>query len=250
MKDKRAIQEAFTELAPRYERTVDKELKRFWGWSYDDFVNNMIQKTSIQKEARILDVATGTAVIPLKLLRQGQTGGQIIGLDITLAMLLKACKKIDAQKRMEAGQEDQAQASAPIRLSCASAMAMPYRNDYFDVILCALATHHLDVPVVLAEMQRVLKPGGSITLADAMGATAWHRPVIRTLIQAGTFLYFLPQEGIARARAESSAIFNVYSENEWMDNLARAGLGEIRITKLPSSHSWLPSPLVIQARKV
>lgn len=249
MNEKRVIVDAFTALAPRYEKVVDKELKRFWGWGYDDFVDNMIQMTPISEGATILDVATGTAVIPLKLIRRGQMGGQIVGLDITLAMLLKAKRKIEAQKDLPANQATENQARSFIRLSCASAMAMPYRNNHFDVILCALATHHLDVPVVLAEMARVLKPGGSITIADAMGSVAWRQPIISALIRTGTFLYFLPQEGFSRAKAESSALSNVYNGEEWEQNLSRAGFGEIKITHLSTNHSWLPAPLVIQGRR-
>lgn len=249
MNDKRVITDAFTELAPRYEGVVDKELKRFWGWGYDDFVDNMIEMTPLHSAQTILDVATGTAVIPLKLIRRKISAEQIIGLDITLAMLQKASRKI-------ASQEDSAQnpsrtrlARNPIRLSCASAMAMPYRDDHFDVIFCALATHHLDVPVVLAEMFRVLKAGGRVIIADVMGSTTWRLPGINSLIRAATFVYFLPQEGYARARAEASALSNVYDENEWDQNMATAGFDDIKITNLPASHSWLPSPLVIQAQK-
>ncbi len=250
MKEKRIILEAFTSLAPRYEGVVDKELKRFWGWGYDDFVDNMIAMTPLHDGDSILDVATGTAVIPLKLIHQGISGGQIVGLDITLAMLVKGKRKIESGNgRLEVSTNGEA-GPPPIRLSCASAMAMPYREGHFDVIFCALATHHLDVPVVLDEMSRVLKSGGRVIIADAMGSTSWRLPGVSALIRAATFVYFLPQEGYARARAEASALSNVYNGDEWTQNLARAGFGEIKITNLPTSHSWLPSPLVIQAQKI
>lgn len=245
MSDKQVITDAFTELAPRYEGVVDKELKRFWGWGYDDFVDNMIEMMPLQTAQKILDVATGTAVIPLKLIQRDISAEQVVGLDITLAMLQKASRKIASQ-----GNSAQKPEHTPIRLSCASAMAMPYRDSHFDVIFCALATHHLDVPVVLDEMFRVLKAGGRIIIADAMGSTTWRLPGINALIRAATFVYFLPQEGYARARAEASALSNVYNENEWDQNLTRAGFDDIKINNLPSSHSWLPSPLVIQAQKL
>ena len=246
MGQKGVILEAFTSMAPRYEQVVDKELKRFWGWSYTDFIDHMLTITPFQDGDTILDVATGTAVIPLKLTRLGKKWCQIVGLDITFAMLKKAQRKIMADD----SRENHPLTPAPIRLSCASAMALPYRNDSFSVILCALAAHHLDVPVVLAEMGRTLKPGGRLTIADVIGSPVWHLPVINTLIRIATFIYFLPQEGFARARAESSALSNVYTGNEWERWLIKAGFTEIVITSLPTSHSWLPSPLVIQAKKI
>ena len=81
MSDKQVITDAFTELAPRYEGVVDKELKRFWGWGYDDFVDNMIEMMPLQTAQKILDVATGTAVIPLKLIQRDISAEQVVGLD-------------------------------------------------------------------------------------------------------------------------------------------------------------------------
>ena len=54
------IIDTFSELAPRYERVVDLELNRFWGSRYGDFVDQLINLTSIKSDDAILDIATGT----------------------------------------------------------------------------------------------------------------------------------------------------------------------------------------------
>jgi len=128
-------------------------------------------------------------------------------------------------------------------------MGMPFRGELFDVILCGLATHHLNVPVVLAEMQRILKPAGRLTIADVGGSALWRLPVINTLMRAATFLYFLPREGFARAKSEAAAIDHVLTGNEWHTLLESVGFTEISIRNLPVSHSWSPTPFVIQAKK-
>ena len=238
MGDKRVIIEAFTDLSPRYEQVVDGELKRFWGWSYDGFIENLINMSDIQDEDVVLDVATGTAVIPRKLIKKGKKNGQIIGLDITLAMLNKASQKIETTGP-----------STIIKLTCGSAMSMPYKEELFDAIICGLATHHLDVPVVLGEMKRVLKVGGKLTIADVGGSTSWRLPLISQLIRLATFFYFLPKEGYARARSEASALANVYTANEWKEKLEEQGFNKIVTLNLPTSHFWSPSPLVIRAEK-
>ncbi len=219
-------------------QVVDGELKRFWGWSYDGFIENLINMSNIQDEDVVLDVATGTAVIPRKLIKKGKTNGQIIGLDITLAMLNKASQMIETTGP-----------NTMIKLTCGSAMSMPYKEGLFDAIICGLATHHLDVPVVLGEMKRVLKVGGKLTIADVGGSTSWRLPVISQLIRLATFFYFLPKEGYARARSEASALANVYTANEWKEKLEEQGFNNIVTLNLPTSHFWSPSPLVIRAEK-
>ncbi len=239
MSEKQAIIDAFTDLAPRYESVVDGELQRFWGWSYQGFIEDLIALTPLDEDDIILDVATGTSVIPLKLAAQGKVKGHIVGLDITLAMLKQGKQKIVGST-----------GPTHISLSCGSAMAMPYKNGYFDVILCGLASHHMEVPVVLAEMQRVLRAGGKLTIADVGGSAVWRWPIINFLIRLATFLYFLPGEGAARARSESNALSNVLTREEWEHTLAELGFDKINVTQLPKNHFWVPAPLVIRADKL
>ncbi len=69
MKEKQAIQEAFTELSSHYEEAVDGELNLFWGWSYHKFLEELVNQTTFQENQKILDIATGTLVIPRKILK-------------------------------------------------------------------------------------------------------------------------------------------------------------------------------------
>ena len=78
MADTDAVTKTFTELAPRYEQTMDQELKEFWGMSYMEFIQLLIEMASIEENDVILDVATGTAHIPLNLADQVGTRGRIV----------------------------------------------------------------------------------------------------------------------------------------------------------------------------
>jgi ubiquinone/menaquinone biosynthesis C-methylase UbiE len=238
VKEQEVIIEAFSELAPRYERVVDNELNRFWGWSYAGFVDRLIELTPISDGDFILDLATGTAVIPRRIVEKVKQKHQVVGLDITASMLKRGQEKID-----------QNEANRNIHLACGDAMRMPFRDESFNVVMCGLATHHMNVPRMLSEVKRVLKSGGKLSLADAGGSPLWHFPVIKIFIRVAAFLYFLVIENISRAWAEAAAVSNIRTAEDWNMILSEVGFVEISITRLPSKHAWTPDPLVMEATK-
>jgi ubiquinone/menaquinone biosynthesis C-methylase UbiE len=235
---KRAIEQAFAEMAPRYEQVVDSELRLIWGWSYQEFVDQLIQSTSIEDNDIVLDIATGTGVIPLRLSKERSNGNRYIGLDITPAMLQHARHKVQ-----------QSEYEKNIRLTCASAMDIPFRNDSFNQITCGLATHHMDTSRLIAEMIRVLRPGGRITIADVGASPSWKFPLMKTFIRMIAFVYFLPAEGYARAWAEANSISNMMTAREWEAALAKAGFTGIRVNILKSRNFWAPAPIALNAIK-
>jgi demethylmenaquinone methyltransferase/2-methoxy-6-polyprenyl-1,4-benzoquinol methylase len=238
MHDKEHIIETFTQLAPRYEEVVNAELNRFWGWSYTGFVNQLIQMTPVSDGGRMLDLATGTAVIPIQILTEGLRKNPIHGLDITRSMLRRAHKKL-----LEGNLQDR------VDLVCASAMEIPYAAESFDLVTCALATHHMSVHLLLSETHRILCRGGMLSIADVGGSNLWKFGIVKFFLRIAAFVYFLFKEGFNRAWAESEAVSNVRSKEEWMELLVEAGFQDIKITKLKSKHGWIPEPLVIQAIK-
>lgn len=239
MNSKENIVEAFTELAPRYEEVVNAELDRFWGWSYEGFVNQLFQYTPLPANGMTLDIATGTGVIPIKVAARREGSNQIHGLDITYSMLANAKGKITAQKLYD-----------QIDLVCASAMSIPYASDSFDLVTCALATHHMDVKLLLLESGRALRNKGMLSIADVGGSSVWKMPIVKFFLRIAAFIYFLFKENIHRAWAESEAVSNVRSKEEWFDLLTEVGFVNIKITKLKSKYRWIPEPLVIQAIKI
>lgn len=238
MNDKEYIIETFTELAPRYEEVVNAELNRFWGWSYTGFVNRLIQMTPVSDRGRMLDLATGTGNIPIKVITEGLSRTPVHGLDITRSMLVRARKKIITGNIQD-----------KVDLVCASAMEIPYASESFDLVTCALATHHMNVKLLLSETCRILQKGGMLSIADVGGSNLWKLPIVKVFLRVAAFVYFLLKENINRAWAEADAISNVRSMEEWFELLIEAGFRDIKITKLKSKHRWIPNPLVIQAFK-
>jgi ubiquinone/menaquinone biosynthesis C-methylase UbiE len=238
MEDKANIIEAFSELAPRYEQVVNSELNRFWGWSYTGFVNLLIASTPIHPQDIILDVATGTGVIPSLLEKAGHPQNQVHGLDITLPMLKHAKSRLGDHD----GHVNQ-------NLVCASAMEMPYANSSFSQVICGLATHHMDVNKLLHESYCILQSGGKLTIADVGGSEIMKFPGIKFLVRIFAFCYFLLFENKTRAWAESSAVSNVLSKEDWSLVLLKSGFRNIVIQKLSTRYFWVPAPLLIKAEK-
>ncbi len=225
-------------MALRYESLMNSELNRFWGINYQAFVSHLLAGYLPREHDLILDIATGTAFIPGFLFENKLKFSRVIGLDITYGMLMQG------KERLRKGGND---LNAP--LVCASAHQMPFTRDTFDQAFCCLATHHMDADVLLSNIERSLKSGGRLRIADAGASSKWKNQLVRFLIKMVAFIYFLVIENLTRALAESSAIGNVHTSKEWEQMIANHGFVDIQIEQLKSKRFWAPNPLFINAVK-
>jgi ubiquinone/menaquinone biosynthesis C-methylase UbiE len=230
------IRQAFTELAPGYEETMDRELKEFLGLSYSDVVDGLLTEAAPEPDAWLLDLATGTAFLARRLAGPVGARGRIVGLDITPAMLEGARDRIAA-----------AGLSGAIHLVCATAMALPLVHDLFDVVFCAFGTHHMDLPLLLPELRRVLRPGGSLVLAAAGAPAIWRTRWVNALIGIFTFSVRLLGRS-ARLQAEAETLRDIRTSDEWHLLLTEAGFVDARVSESRSRRPWYPCALRIRAQ--
>jgi len=238
MSERDRIIAAFSEMSPHYEAKVNNELNRFWGWSYEEFVDRLLKSVPIRSNDAILDVATGTSFIPIRLLKITPDLKRIVGLDITLDMLLKGKQKISSLFN-----------KGVIEMVCGNALAMPLDSASFNIVLCGLATHHMNVKDLLTEIHRLLKPDGKLAIADVGGAQSWKNPIVRFLIRMLAFAYFFFTENKSRAWVEASALANIRTAQEWQAVLLELGFDDIAVSELQSKKFWVPNPLIINAKK-
>jgi demethylmenaquinone methyltransferase/2-methoxy-6-polyprenyl-1,4-benzoquinol methylase len=121
-----------------------------------------------QPSARVLDLACGTGDIALEM---AAAGWQVTGLDITPRMLEIARAKPDARRHR-------------VGLVAGDMMALPFPNATFRVVTTGYGLRNVpELPVALAEIERVLAPGGLLLSLDFDRPS---NPVIR-----GVYLAYL-----------------------------------------------------------
>ncbi|HVX12594.1 MAG TPA: class I SAM-dependent methyltransferase [Pirellulales bacterium] len=105
----------------------------------------------------ILDLGTGTAQIPIELVRRDPRCS-VTAVDLAQHMLDLAQKNV-------AG----AGLSAQIRLERIDAKALPYASNSFAAVMSNSIVHHIPEPLsVLTEASRVLRPGGVLFVRDLL----------------------------------------------------------------------------------
>lgn len=222
------IIQAFSQLAPGYEACMQHELKQFWGLHYHDFIRELVELADIQDGESVLDIATGTARIPRMLIESMKRPGQLIGLDITFAML--------AQGKASIGERGKHQ---DIRLVCGSALNLPLQSGSLDVVLCGLGTHHIQVPKLVAEMRRVLKPGGRLVLADVCASRFWRSALGNYIVRYLAQKYQSDHQN-ARTEAELEAFPNVRTLQEWQTILLANQFDQVQIKEIKPRLPWYP----------
>ncbi len=135
------------------------------GWIIDTFVfrglaRELRQRTATLAHLRpgeaVLDVGCGTGQLLLEVARRVGQAGHVAGVDPGAEQIARARAKA-------------ARRSLPIEFQIGVIEQLPFADQAFDAVLSTLMMHHLPIPLKrqgLAEIARVLKPGGRLVIAD------------------------------------------------------------------------------------
>jgi ubiquinone/menaquinone biosynthesis C-methylase UbiE len=114
----------------------------------------VIELMQVQESDRILEVGFGSGA-DIRRVSMLATEGFVAGIDRSEVMVKQAKNRNAAAIRAK-----------KVELQCASASSIPHPDATFDKIFAINVAHFWMEPLeVLAELSRVLKPGGSIALA-------------------------------------------------------------------------------------
>jgi demethylmenaquinone methyltransferase / 2-methoxy-6-polyprenyl-1,4-benzoquinol methylase len=212
MQDAGFVRQAFARIAGRYVLTnhvlslgIDVLWRRKTG-----------RLVAALKPRRILDLATGSGDLAMELQRRCPEA-RVLGADFSVPMMRQA-------------QERQWE-----RLVAADGMALPFADGSFDVVTVAFGLRNMaSWPGALAEMRRVLHPGGHLVVLDFSLPTAFPiRPA---------YLFYLKRlmprvagwlTGQREAYEYLSASVERFPSGAEMEKLiAACGFGEVRTRRL------------------
>jgi demethylmenaquinone methyltransferase/2-methoxy-6-polyprenyl-1,4-benzoquinol methylase len=181
-----------------------------------------------------MDLCTGTGDLAIRLAKMAPEGTEITGYDYSQPML-----DLAKTKSLRHGFQD-------IVLTQGDAAAMPYPDGYFDAIGIAFAFRNLtfrnfDTPRFLAEIHRVLKPGGRFVIIES-SQPEW--PWLRALFRIYTRYFVYPVGSLISGnrpayRYLSYSVIHYYKPEEICDLLKEYGFSEITFERLSGGISAL-----------
>jgi len=130
-----------------------------------------LKRAGVQPKDKVLEVAVGPGATLLEIVKRVEKGNVVCGVDLSPKMLEKSHRLLSAT------------GYSNIDLREADARQLPFSDSTFDVLfnsyMLDLIPLH-DLPVVLDQFKRVLKPGGRLVLVnmskkEECGRTWWER---------------------------------------------------------------------------
>jgi ubiquinone/menaquinone biosynthesis C-methylase UbiE len=139
-----------------------------WAWFYDlllkivtlgrerQFRSRIITAARLELGQQVLDVGCGTGTLAVAAAEQVGTEGRVHGIDPAPEMIARARAKAT-------------KAAAAVEFEVGVVESLAFPDESMDVVLSSLMFHHLPdnlKPAGLAEIRRVLTPGGRLVLID------------------------------------------------------------------------------------
>jgi demethylmenaquinone methyltransferase/2-methoxy-6-polyprenyl-1,4-benzoquinol methylase len=149
--EKSKTPEMFSEIAHRYDllnHMLSMNVDRRWRKA-------LVTAAGVDAQGRVLDVATGTGDVAIEFARR-TAANDIVGLDLSEGMLA-----VGREKTERMGLDGR------VRMMDGDALALPFEDGRFDAVSIAFGLRNLsDFGAGIAEMARVLKPGGRLLVLE------------------------------------------------------------------------------------
>jgi len=144
----------YDEMAERYDEAI-KEYDRWLGVSLHKEFRKVAERIPIKSSQYILDISTGTGAVPIKIKEvYPNVDLKLVGIDLSMGMLRVAKRRFE-------------DADIDALLFHTQVKELPFRDESFDIITHSGGINTFaDIPAALEEWVRVLRPRGTLFVAD------------------------------------------------------------------------------------
>jgi ubiquinone/menaquinone biosynthesis C-methylase UbiE len=188
-------------------------------WVVTHHLGELVRDMPKEQTVRILDLATGSADIPEELCRWAKREGRTV--EITATDISEQILRVARQRILNAGFADR------VRVLACDATTVPFEDGAFDVVVCSLALHHLDVTsarLALGEMARLCRVGfvvndvyraqGAWLMARFLSLITTTNRLTRHDGPASVYRAFTPAE-VARIAREAGVEVSIHTHPFW-----------------------------------
>ena len=141
----------FDRIAPTYDvlnHTLSANIDRLWR-------RRVVRCAAAGAPRRILDLATGTGDLAIKLARDLDPI-TVTGVDLSEGMVEIGRQKVEKMGLQEV-----------VTLGIGDCLLLPFTDGAFDAVTCAYGVRNFaDLPAGYREMHRVLRPGGTVVILE------------------------------------------------------------------------------------
>jgi demethylmenaquinone methyltransferase/2-methoxy-6-polyprenyl-1,4-benzoquinol methylase len=209
------VRAMFDRIVPRYDL-----MNHLMTFGMDFRWRKLIAKRAAAMGDRVLDVATGTGDVAFDIRSAGARS--VVGIDFSPEMIVAA--------------EDKARArGSDVEFLVGDAMALPFADDTFDACTVSFGLRNMpDYGVAIAEMTRVLRPGGRFICLEL---TPYRTPVLSQLFNF-YFTQIVPIVGallgtdVTAYRYLPKSVAAFPSATQLVMLMRAAGLTNTHVTKL------------------
>ncbi len=158
---------------------------KYGGRDIDQWMLDLLQ---LQKGSKILDVGCGSGKQCFSYHKYLQGNAEIYGGDVNAELLAQA-------------REANAKIGNPLHFSEVNFnQAFPFEDSQFDLVSCCFAIYYAEnIPFTIAEMHRVLKPGGRLFTSGPMPS---NKQLFYDIIREATGMQIPPMPGSSRYSTE------------------------------------------------
>jgi ubiquinone/menaquinone biosynthesis C-methylase UbiE len=201
-----------------FEGRISREFERRTGLDYKTTIGYIIETAEPFPGMQVLDIPTGSGVIARQFVGKVGEKGRIIGADDSRERLEKA--RLAAQS---------AKLSLRIEWREMALERLKFPDNSLDLVTTVMAFYRLQPEKFLAEVYRVLRPGGRLLIADELAPEVTENS-LRSSVRRSLYRFIL------RNKEETNVHF--YSTEEMMEMLNAVGFSKFMFRALRQRNKY------------